>query len=59
MIIAPALPYKVELIELKRDDTGYLEDDDYYQSYLPLAHAITCFGYAYHSSGSLYLIRKG
>lgn len=45
MIIAPALPYQVKLIELKNDDDGYLEDDDIIISYLPLEHAIKCFGY--------------
>lgn len=45
MIIAPALPYQVELIELRSEDPGYLEDDDIIVSYLPLEHAIPCFGY--------------
>lgn len=45
MIIAPALPYQVELIELKNGCEGYLEDDDIVISYLPLEHAIPCFGY--------------
>jgi ribonuclease Z len=45
MIIAPALPYQVELIELNSDGEGYLEDDDIRISYLPLEHAIPCFGY--------------
>jgi ribonuclease Z len=45
MIIAPALPYKVELIELENDGNGYLEDDNIVISYLPLEHAIPCFGY--------------
>jgi ribonuclease Z len=45
MIIAPALPYQVELIELQSDGKGYLEDDDILISYLPLEHAIPCFGY--------------
>lgn len=45
MIIAPALPYPVELIELKSGTEGFLEDDDLTISYLPLEHAIPCFGY--------------
>lgn len=45
MIIAPALPYQVELIELKSGDSGYLEFDDIIITYLPLEHAVPCFGY--------------
>ncbi len=45
MIIAPALPYQVELIELNGSGEGYLEDDDIVISYLPVAHAIPCYGY--------------
>ena len=45
MIIAPALPYPVELIELKPGATGTLEDDALEIAYLPLDHAIPCFGY--------------
>jgi ribonuclease Z len=45
MIIAPALPYKVELIELQPNTAGTLEDDELTVSYLPLDHAIPCFGY--------------
>jgi ribonuclease Z len=43
MIIAPALPYQVELIEINGE--GYLEDEDLVMAYLPLEHAIPCFGY--------------
>lgn len=45
MIIAPTLPYQVELIEIKNDDHGFFEDDNIIISYLPLEHAIKCFGY--------------
>ncbi|SHI15282.1 ribonuclease Z [Sporobacter termitidis DSM 10068] len=45
MIIAPALPYPVELIELKNGTEGLLEDDELSVSYLPLEHGIPCFGY--------------
>jgi ribonuclease Z len=45
MIIAPALPYPVELIELEDNTEGTLEDEDISVSYLPLDHAIPCFGY--------------
>lgn len=44
-IIAPALPYPVELIEIKNDAEGYLEDDDVTIFYMPLAHSARCFGY--------------
>lgn len=44
-VIAPAVPYPVELIELKEDVSGYLEDDALSVSYLPLAHSTRCFGY--------------
>jgi len=45
MIIAPALPYPVELIELQENTSGTLEDRNITVSYLPLDHAIPCFGY--------------
>lgn len=45
MIIAPALPYPVELVELKNGTEGTLEDEDIMISYLPLDHGIPCFGY--------------
>ncbi len=45
LIIAPALPYQVDLVELKNDGEGYLEDDDIIISYLPLEHAVKCLGY--------------
>ncbi len=43
-VIAP-VPYPVELIEIKNDAQGYLEDEEITISYLPLAHRITCLGY--------------
>ena len=43
-VIAP-LSYQVELIELKCETEGYLEDDDIRIGYLPLAHHIMCLGY--------------
>ena len=45
MIIAPALPYPVELIELGRSAEGTLEAGALELSYLPLAHGVPCFGY--------------
>ena len=45
MIIAPALPYQVKLIELNNGEEGDLEDDDIVIAYLPLEHAMPCFGY--------------
>ncbi len=45
LIIAPALPYEVSLIEIKADSEGYFEDDDRVISYLPLEHGIHCLGY--------------
>ncbi|NLA87695.1 MAG: ribonuclease Z [Clostridiales bacterium] len=45
MIIAPALPYQVELLELHRGGEGHLDSGDITISYLPLEHAIPCFGY--------------
>jgi ribonuclease Z len=45
MIIAPALPYPVELIELGSGAEGTLEDNELEIAYLPLAHGIPCFGY--------------
>ncbi len=44
-VIAAALPYPVELIEINDKTEGYLEDDNFLISYLPLAHQITCLGY--------------
>ncbi len=43
-VIAP-LNYQVELIEIKNEAAGYLEDDDIRIDYLPLAHRIMCLGY--------------
>ena len=43
-VIAP-LSYQVELIEIKNEAAGYLEDDDIRIDYLPLAHRIMCLGY--------------
>jgi ribonuclease Z len=43
-IIAP-IPYPVELIEIKNNAEGYLEDGDLTISYLPLEHHIRCLGY--------------
>ena len=45
MIIAPALQYPVELIELGTGTEGTLEDDALEIAYLPLEHGIPCFGY--------------
>lgn len=44
MIIAPALPYPVELIELGTS-SGDLDNNDMVISYLSLAHGMPCFGY--------------
>ncbi|MEL4105220.1 ribonuclease Z [Oscillospiraceae bacterium WX1] len=44
-IIAAALPYPVELIELRNGMSGYLEDEALTISYLPLSHGIPCLGY--------------
>lgn len=43
-IIAP-IPYPLELIEIKNNAEGYLEEGDLTVSYLPLEHHIRCFGY--------------
>ena len=45
MIIAPALPFPVELIELATGASGTLEDGELEIAYLPLEHGIPCFGY--------------
>ena len=45
MIIAPALPFSVELIELPGGSEGTLEDEELGISYLPLDHGIPCLGY--------------
>ena len=44
-IIASALPYPVELIEIENESEGYLKYDEITISYLPLAHHIMCLGY--------------
>jgi ribonuclease Z len=44
-IIAPALPYRLELIELKNEAEGCLEAGDIAISYLPLQHSTRCLGY--------------
>jgi ribonuclease Z len=44
-IIAPAVPYPIELLELQPGTEGYLEDEDTTIAYLPLDHGIPCFGY--------------
>ncbi len=43
-VIAP-LPYRLQLLEMKDNTAGYLEDDELVISYLPLSHRITCLGY--------------
>lgn len=45
MVIAPALPFQVDLIELQNGVEGELKGDDITISYLPLEHGIPCFGY--------------
>ncbi len=45
MIIAPALPYQVELIELQHGVEGHFDCGGITITYLPLEHAIPCFGY--------------
>lgn len=44
-IVAQALPYPVELIELHSAAEGTLEVESLTVSYLPLEHRIPCFGY--------------
>lgn len=44
-VIAPALPYQLELIEVKNEAEGYLEDEEITISYLPLQHSTRCLGY--------------
>ena len=43
-VIAP-IPYSIELIELKDDTQGYLEDDEFRIDCMPLSHRIMCLGY--------------
>jgi ribonuclease Z len=43
-VIAP-LPYRLQLLEMKDNTAGNLEDDELVISYLPLSHRITCLGY--------------
>lgn len=45
MTIAPALPYRVELTELKNGAEENLEFGEIIIAYLPLDHGIPCFGY--------------
>lgn len=45
MTIAPSLPYRVDLVELKNNTEGYLEYGEMRIDYLPLEHGISCFGY--------------
>lgn len=44
MTIAPSLPYRVDLVELKNTE-GSLKYGDLRITYLPLEHGIPCFGY--------------
>ncbi|MEM1485662.1 ribonuclease Z [Oscillospiraceae bacterium PP1C4] len=44
-VIAPVLPYPIQLNELKENGMGELEKDQMKISYLPLSHGIPCFGY--------------
>lgn len=44
-VIAPVLPYPIQLNELDMGKTGEMENDEIIISYLPLDHGISCFGY--------------
>ena len=44
-VIAPVLPYPIELYEAKRGEQGTLERDGMTVSFLPLRHSILCLGY--------------
>ena len=44
-VIAPVLPYPIELYEVKRGEQGTLERDGMTVSFLPLRHSILCLGY--------------
>lgn len=45
MVIAPVLPYPIQLIELDVNSAGKLEQDETQISYLPLSHGVSCLGY--------------
>jgi ribonuclease Z len=44
-LIAPVLPYPLQLIELQENMAGDLEKDEMKISYLPLKHGVPCLGY--------------
>jgi ribonuclease Z len=44
-IIAPVLPYSIQLKEIKECKAGDLEKDEMRISYLPLNHGVPCLGY--------------
>lgn len=44
-VIAPILPYSIQLIELEEKHAGNFKKGEMQISYLPLSHTIACFGY--------------